>query len=121
MVQRLTQTPYNSDLFFAIEIISLRPFHNHFIRSLFCDRPFAAVGIITGIAGCSAASRIICDYIVNEIFITSVGELVRVARLKKKGIAQSNFSYPIFIANAAAAGNDEVKLRLSLVRMIGTK
>ena len=56
-------------------------------------RPFAAVGIITGITSCPAAARIIGDHVINKIFITGVTELVRFAGLKEKRIARSDFSY----------------------------
>ena len=89
-------------LFFAIEVVSLVPFHYYFLQFLVHDRPFAAIGIKTGIAGCAAAARIIGNHVIHKIFITGVGKLVRFARLKEKRVARSNFSYPIIIANAAA-------------------
>jgi len=65
----------------AVEIIGLLSSHDYFFQSLFHHRPFAAVGIKTGISGCAAA-RIIGNHVINKIFITGVGKLVRFARLK---------------------------------------
>src|SRR2546430_17304706 len=105
-------------LFFAIEIISLRPFHHHFLGSLLNDRPFAAVGIVTRIAGGSAASRIIGYHVINKIFITSVCELVRFARLKEKRIARSNLRRSIFVTHTASTGDDQIKFRFGRVRVV---
>ncbi len=46
---------------------------------------------------------------------------MRLARLKEKRVARSDFGYSILVANVAAAGNDEIKLRFSRMRVIGAK
>ncbi len=74
-------------LFFAVEVIGLCSFHDHFLKFLVDHRPLAAVGIITGITGSPAAARIIGNYVINKIFVTGVGELMRFARLEEKRVA----------------------------------
>ena len=46
---------------------------------------------------------------------------MRFARLKQKGVARSNFNYSVLVADIAAAGNDEIKLRFRRMRVIGAK
>src|SRR5262249_5944311 len=99
-----------SKSFFAVEIISLCPFYDDFFPRIFCHCPFAAIGVITGIASCAAAARIIGDHVINKIFVTSVAQLMRLPRLKQKRVAGSNFGYSVFVAHIAAPRNDEIKL-----------
>ena len=63
---------HNRILFFAIEIIGLVALHYYLLNSVCCDRPFAAVGVIAGITGCTAASRIISDNVVNKVLVTGI-------------------------------------------------
>ena len=100
---RLTQTPTTCKSFFAIEIIGLASFHDDFFMPICSDGPLAAVGIITGITSCAAAARIISDHVVNKILVATIAELMRFPRLKKEGVARSNLSYSVFVANAAPA------------------
>src|SRR5436853_7434774 len=113
--------PTHKDLFFANEIISLCPFHDDFIPAICCDRPFSAVGIITGITCRAAAARIIGDYVINKVLVTAVPKLVCLTWLKEKCVARSNFNYPLLVTHAATARHDEVELRFSRMRVIGTK
>jgi len=41
--------------------------------------------------------------------------------LKEECVTRSHFGYAMLVAHAAAAGNYQVKLRFSRVRVIGTK
>ena len=43
------------------------------------------------------------------------------ARLKQKRVARSDFGYSVLIANLAATGNDEIKLRFRCMGVIGAK
>src|SRR5206468_12862165 len=107
--------------FFAIEIIRLSSLDDEFFGCVPRHRPLPAVGIVTGIARCAAAARIIGNHVVNEVFVTGVAKLMGFAGLKEKGIARSDFSYPVLIANVSPTGNYEVKLRFRRMRVIGTK
>src|SRR6266480_4477248 len=108
--------------FFAVEVIRFPTLDNDAVsRRRFIDLPFPAVGIVTGIARCAAAARIIGNHVVNEVFVTGVAKLMGFAGLKEKGIARSDFSYPVLIANVSPTGNYEVKLRFRRMRVIGTK
>ncbi len=107
--------------FFAIEIIGFSSFHDDLIASICRHSPFAAVGIVTGITGGTAAARIIGNDIVNKILITGVAQLVRFAGLKQKRVARTDFSESILVSHAAAPGDDEVKFRLRRVRVIRAK
>ena len=104
-----------------MEIIGLLPFHYYLLHSVCCNRPFTAVGVIAGITGCAAASRIISDHVVNKVLITGIPKLVRFTRLKEKRVARFDFSRPILVANIAAARDDEIKFRFSRMRMIRAK
>ena len=46
---------------------------------------------------------------------------MRLTWLKEKRITRSDFGNPILVAHVATAGNDEVKLRFSRMRVIRTK
>src|SRR4029453_2306278 len=85
------------------------------------DCPFSAVGIVTGVTGWAAASRIVSDHVVHKVLITGIPKLVRFPGLEEKRVAPSDFNRPILVANAAATRNDEIKLRFSRVRMIRAK
>src|SRR5438034_5598661 len=104
-------------LLFAVEIVGLFSFHDYFFQPLFYHRPFAAVGIKTGISGTSTA-RIIGNDVVNKIVVASVGELMRFTGLKQKRIASGYDCRSILVANAPATGNDEIKFRLRGVRVV---
>src|SRR5207237_313652 len=58
-------TPFHR-LLFAVEVIGLCSFNDNFFAAFFHDCPFAAVGIITGVADGAATSWIVCDDIVDE-------------------------------------------------------
>ena len=107
--------------FFAIEVISLRSFHDQFFGSFPRHGPLAAVGVITGITRCTAATGIIGDHVINKILIAGIAKLMCLARLEQKRVAWSDFSDPILVANVAAAGNDKIKLRFRRVRVITGK
>src|SRR5207302_4191251 len=107
--------------FFSIEVISLSPLHHYFLQGVVYHRPFAAVGIIAGIPSRPAAARIIGDHVINEILVASVAELVRFTGLKQEGIARLDFSDCVLVAYAAAAGNDQVELGFSRMRVVWTK
>src|SRR5438093_8468337 len=92
------------DLFFAVEVLGLGSLHDQFPHCIGCYRPFAAVGVIAGIARCASAARIVRNHIVNKIFVTSVGELVRFPALKEECVAWSNFGCPILVTNTATTG-----------------
>ncbi len=79
------------DLFFAVEVLGLGSLHDQFLHCIGCYRPFATVRVVTGITGCPSATRIIRNHIVNKIFLTRVGELVRFPGLKEECVAWSNF------------------------------
>ena len=85
---------YRRLLFFAIEVIGLRCFNDHFIVAFFHDRELAAVGIMT-----SVAAGIIGNHVVNEIFFTVVAELVRLARPEEKRIAWPDLRPAVLVAN----------------------
>ena len=76
---------------------------------------------MTGITGCSAATRIVGNDVINKILIATISKLMWFARLKQKRVAWSNFGYSVLIANLAATGNDEIKLRFRCMRVIGAK
>src|SRR5882724_2534933 len=107
--------------FFAIEVISLRSFHDHFFPRIFCHRPFSAVGIITGITRRAAATGIIGDHIINKVLIIRIPKLMRFPWLKEECVTRFHFAYAMLVAHAAAARKHQVKLRFSRVRVIGTK
>src|SRR5947199_10441857 len=109
------------DLFFAVEVLGLGSLHDQFLHCIGCYRPFAAVGVIAGIARCAAAAGIICDHVINKVFITDIPKLMRLAWLKEKCVAWSNFGCPILVTDTATTGNDEVKLGFSRIRVIRTK
>ena len=46
---------------------------------------------------------------------------MRFTRLKEECVTRSHFGHAIFVANVAAAGNDEIKLRFRRMRMIRAK
>src|SRR5207302_3776962 len=107
--------------FFSIEVISLGPLHQYFLQGVVYHRPFAAVGIITGITSRPAAARIIGDHVINEILVASIAELVRFTGLKKEGVARPDFSHSILVAHTAASRDNKIKLRFSRVRVIWAK
>ena len=82
------------DSFFAIEVISLRSFHDQFFGSFPCHGPLAAVGIITGITRRAAAARIVGDHVINKILIADITKLMCFARLKQKRVARSTSVIP---------------------------
>ena len=109
------------DSFLTIEVIGLRSFHDQFFGPFTRHGPLAAIRIITGVTGCSAAARIVGDYVIDKILIAGIAKLMRFARLKQKRVAGSNFGDPVLIPHIAAAGNDEIKLRFRRMRVIGAK
>src|SRR5207253_9057599 len=107
---------HDNFLLFAVEVIRLLSFHDHFVLSFLPDCELAAVGIKTGIA-----LRVIGDHVINKIFVAGVGELVRFAWLEEEGVARCDDCRSGLVANASATRHDEIKLRLARVRMIRTK
>ena len=92
-----------------------------FFPAICCHCPLAAVGVITGIAGIPAATRIIGDHVINKVLIARVPKLMCLTRLKEKCVARSNLGGPVLVAHAATARQDQVELRFSRMRVIGTK
>ena len=79
-----------------MEVIDLGSLNDHFFIIRLEDGEFAAVGIMTSIA-----SRIISDYVINEILCAIVHELVGFTRSKEECIARRDFGYPILVAHFA--------------------
>src|SRR5712692_10602903 len=98
-------------LFFAVEVIRFYSFYDYVGHSFFDNRPFAAVWVITRISAASATARVIRNDVVNKIFVTGVGKLMRFARLKEKRVARGYDCRSILITNTAAPRNHEIKLR----------
>src|SRR4029453_19486598 len=86
-----------------------------------CPRPCAAYVIIARNTRRAAATGVIRDHVIKKVLIPGIPKLMRITWLKEKRITRSNLGYPILVAHAAAPGNDEVKLRFSRMRVIGTK
>src|SRR5437764_3524580 len=97
----LSYARHDNILFFAVEVICLGSFHDQFLHSIRCYRPFAAVWIETGITCFAAAARIIRNDIVNKIFVSSVAELVRFPWLEEECVTRPYFSDSILITHAA--------------------
>src|SRR5262249_38084282 len=67
------------------------------------------------------AAWIVCDHVINKIFLARVRELMRFARAKEKRISGPDFGPAILIADFSFTGDDEIMLRLRRVRMIRAK
>src|SRR5437660_11837396 len=93
-------------LLFAVEVISLLSFHDHFVHPFLPDRELAAVGIMTGIA-----ARIVGNYVINKIFIAGVGELMRFSRSEEKRVPRGDDCRSFLVANASASRHHEIKFR----------
>src|SRR6478672_5925729 len=78
-------------LFFAVEVISLRPFHDYLVSSFFHDGELSAVRVITGIA-----TRIVCDNVINKIFLTGVSELMCFAGDEEEGVTRGHHRRSFF-------------------------
>ena len=107
--------------FFAIKVIGVISFHDQFFVPIGSDRPFAAVGIVTGIPCCAAAARIVGNHVIDKILVTGICKLMRLARLAQKRVPRSHFGHSVFVAYIAAAGDDKIKFRFRCMRVIGTE
>src|SRR6202035_4319857 len=86
------------DLFFSFVVVGYFSFYDVLVSAFDWDRPFAAVGIITGIT-----ARVVRDYVIGEIFLPCVRKLMGFARSKKKRIPGPHFRDSILVPHAAAA------------------
>src|SRR4029077_9660363 len=79
-----------------------------------------ACGEITGVAATPTAAWIIRDDVIDEIVIAGVAQLVSLAWLKEKRVSRAYDYRSIFVADAAATRDHEIKLCFSGVGMIRT-
>src|SRR5205809_6896495 len=85
---------------FAFEVVGYVALHYLLLLTLENDRPFATVGVITGIA-----AGVVGDDVINKIFLTRVRQLMRLAWSEKEAVASAHFSCALLVADAATAGN----------------
>src|SRR5436190_9082455 len=100
---------------FALEVVGYVALHYLLLLTFENDRPFATVGVITGIP-----AGVIGYDVINKIFLTCVRQLMHVAWPEKEAVACAHFSCALLVADAATAGNHQIKLRFRAVRVIGT-
>src|SRR5207248_3166523 len=102
-------------LLFPFEVVGHVPLYDRLLGTFPWNRPFAAIGIITGIT-----ARIIGDNIISEILFTGVCQLMRLARSEEERVTRSHIRSPVFVSNASVTRDDEIQLRLRAVRVVGT-
>ncbi len=84
------------------------------LRRRFIYLPLPAVGIIGRFA-----DRVVCDHVVNEVFVARVNHLMRFVRSEDESIAGYDLNSTVFMANSPFARNNQIQFPLGRVRMIG--